>query len=289
MNEMIVKEFEGKKVRTHLDENGIAWFSSQDIMDVLGLKYKNSAMKRIYDAERGSFRSSTPGGIQDISAVNESGMYKLIIRSDKPNAQKMIDWITSEVLPSIRKTGSYSIEKELSPLDILENHVRQMRALEAKNVQMAKQITVVDNKVDKMGTTLNQLMMHRKGTDPVPRGTMPVKRIRQMYFKGVSTEIISEFLTEKDHPKTPYTYVGPNGTDHSSFSWQEDGLADLYKELIVTSSYIKATPQKLMFSNPLLANNFGFKIEELSPDGYRLIISRIELEEKRFFKPISTM
>lgn len=143
--EIVENKFEGLQVRTHIDEHGRAWFATQDILDILGLKYKTSAMKRLAKSEVGSIQSVTPGGIQNISAVSEPGMYKLIIRSDKPNAQRFIDWITNDVLPSIRKTGSYAIsQNELSPLDILENHVRQQRVLERANAELSAQIKVIE-------------------------------------------------------------------------------------------------------------------------------------------------
>lgn len=291
MNEMMIKEFNGKQVRTHIDESGKVWFSTQDLVDILGIKYRNSAMKRISDAERGGFRCSTPGGIQEISAVNESGMYKLILRSDKPNADKLIQWVTEDVLPSIRKTGSYSIEKkQMTPAEQLlilaQRAVDTERAIVAANKEIKMietEVTRVDKRVDKIDTTMNQLLMHRKGNDPTPAGTIPTKRIRQRYFFGISDDVIREYLTEKNHPKVPYTYVGDNGSDHSSFAWVETGLKDLYEEMIVTSEYIKTTPHRITFTNPLISNNFCIKKADLPPKYKMMIDIKINNETMPMF------
>lgn len=145
MYEIMSKQFEGHDVRTALDENGQIWISTQDLLDILGIKYKNSAMKRIDSSEMGKIKSSTLGGIQEISAVSESGMYKLILRSDKPNAQKFTNFVTREVLPQIRKSGSFNPV----PLPVL-SPAKQLLAYAQRMADQEDQINHVVKEVERV-------------------------------------------------------------------------------------------------------------------------------------------
>lgn len=87
--------------------NGGPWFAAKDICDVLGLGNNRQAIARLDDDEKGVITSDTPGGKQNLQFVSESGLYNLIFQSRKPEARKFSKWVTSEVLPQIRKTGSY--------------------------------------------------------------------------------------------------------------------------------------------------------------------------------------
>lgn len=84
------------------------WFSAADVCDVLGIKNHRESLRHLDDDEKGVISNDTLGGQQKISVVNESGLYALVLRSRKPEARKFAKWVTSEVLPAIRKTGSYS-------------------------------------------------------------------------------------------------------------------------------------------------------------------------------------
>lgn len=102
------------------ERNGEAWFIAKDICEVLGYSNPRKAVADHVDEEdKGVTICDTPGGKQELTIINESGLYSLILRSNKPEAKKFKRWITSEVLPAIRKTGMYLsdyalIEKRLS-------------------------------------------------------------------------------------------------------------------------------------------------------------------------------
>ena len=99
-------------VRVFTDENGEPWFVAADVCRVLDIKNPSDTInKRLDSDERGIEIIYTPSGDQEMLVVNESGLYNLIFRSTKPEAKKFRKWVTEEVLPSIRKTGSYSITK----------------------------------------------------------------------------------------------------------------------------------------------------------------------------------
>ena len=98
-------------VRAFADENGEPWFVAADVAKVIDVQNIRRNLESLDDDEKGVYNLYTLGGNQNLTTVNESGLYALIIRSHKPEAKAFRKWITSEVIPSIRKTGSYSITK----------------------------------------------------------------------------------------------------------------------------------------------------------------------------------
>lgn len=86
---------------------GEPWFVAKDVCDILGLTNSRKATAGLDDEEKGVTISDTPGGQQSLTIINESGLYSLIMQSRKPEAKAFKKWVTSEVLPSIRKYGYY--------------------------------------------------------------------------------------------------------------------------------------------------------------------------------------
>lgn len=89
--------------------NNEPWFVAKDVCDALGIENNRNATARLDEDERGTSIVRTPSGEQTMTTVNESGLYNLIFQSRKPEAKKFRKWVTSEVLPSIRKTGRYEV------------------------------------------------------------------------------------------------------------------------------------------------------------------------------------
>lgn len=100
------------EIRT-LSIDGEPWFAGKDVCERLGYKDTAKAIAAHVDAEdKGVGKSPTPGGIQEITIINESGLYSLILSSKLPKAKAFKRWITSEVIPAIRKTGGYRVNTE---------------------------------------------------------------------------------------------------------------------------------------------------------------------------------
>lgn len=91
---------------------GEPWFVLKDICDALGIANQGNVSARLEDDEKGIHLADTLGGKQEVTIINESGLYSVILRSDKPEAKRFKKWVTSEVLPAIRKTGRYSVSME---------------------------------------------------------------------------------------------------------------------------------------------------------------------------------
>lgn len=98
-----------------IDLAGEPWWVLADVCRVLKITNHKNVAARLDEDEKGVHQMDTPGGTQNMTVINESGLYKVILRSDKPEAKAFSRWVTHEVLPTIRKTGSYGVtitEKE---------------------------------------------------------------------------------------------------------------------------------------------------------------------------------
>ena len=110
MNELqVFKNEEFGEVRS-LKIGDEPWFVGKDVADILGYTNSRKAISdHVDDEDKGVTKCDTLGGKQDLTIINESGLYSLILSSKLPTAKKFKRWVTSEVLPAIRKTGGYQI------------------------------------------------------------------------------------------------------------------------------------------------------------------------------------
>lgn len=137
MNKLkIFKNEEFGEVRS-LSVDSDPWFVGKDVARALGYgegKSLNNAIARHVDEEdKGVTEMVTPGGKQNVIIINESGLYSLVLSSKLPTAKKFKRWVTSEVLPAIRKTGQYQVPT--NPMDILK---LTYEALNQTNENVAK-------------------------------------------------------------------------------------------------------------------------------------------------------
>lgn len=120
MNKVTIYRYdENKPVRT-LNLNGEPWFVLRDVCEVLGLGNSRMVADRLDEDEKGVSQIDTLGGVQNATIISESGLYNVILRSDKPEAKPFRKWVTAVVLPSIRKNGGYIAgQEELSPQELM--------------------------------------------------------------------------------------------------------------------------------------------------------------------------
>ena len=109
--------------------NGEPWFVGKDIAAALGYKESAKAIREhIDDEDKGVSVLDTPGGKQKTVIINESGMYSLILSSKLEGAKRFKRWVTSEILPSIRKTGAYATDSAAAEYKARELRIREMNA-----------------------------------------------------------------------------------------------------------------------------------------------------------------
>ena len=131
--------YDDAPVRT-VTVDGEPWFVAADVCAVLGIANVGNALARLDDDEKDSIRltDGTPGNPNRV-IVSEAGLYDLIIRSDKPEAKRFRRWVTHEVLPSIRRTGSYAVPAvELDELEVARRYVLALEAKKAIEAELAE-------------------------------------------------------------------------------------------------------------------------------------------------------
>lgn len=141
-------------IRVFPDESGEPWFIARDVCSALELD--NTATRRLDPDEKGLTKVQTPGGVQSMATINESGLYTLMVRSNKESVKPFRKWVTSEVLPAIRKTGGYMVASpDETPeqlmaraLKVADDTIRRVReqnkVLEAENETMRPKALFAD-------------------------------------------------------------------------------------------------------------------------------------------------
>lgn len=174
----------GHEVRT-LIRDGEPWFVTADVTEFLGFSRSRDAARMVDDEDKGAHFVRTPGGLQQVGIVNESGLYTLILRSNRTEAKRFKRWVTSEVLPAIRRSGRYEVVPQhqipQSFAEALELAASQAREIEQQRARLdwaEPRAAYVDRHVD-------------GGHDATTVGTF-AKQI------GVQEKRLREWLIERD-------------------------------------------------------------------------------------------
>jgi prophage antirepressor-like protein len=107
--ELMIRQFKNQNIRLFQDNQGGTWFCLKDVCDTLDIKNSRHVLSRIQSKDVATNDTPTDGGVQALTYVSEAGLWDAILDSRKPIAKEFRYWVVSEVLPSIRKTGTYSV------------------------------------------------------------------------------------------------------------------------------------------------------------------------------------
>lgn len=178
-------------IRT-VEMNGTPYFVGKDVAEVLGYSNPQKAIRdHVDDEDRGVNEMDTPGGKQNIAVINESGLYSLILSSKLPKAKEFKRWVTSEVLPAIRKYKVYALEELMNDPDFviraftaLKEEKEKNRSLETAVKVQRQQIAELKPKADYMDTILKN------------KSLMTITQIAKDY--GMSGKKMNKLLHELD-------------------------------------------------------------------------------------------
>ena len=144
MNDITIFNHLGNNIRVMTDNQGEPLFVLKDVCNALGITNTRNVSARLDEDMKGVRPVDTLGGTQQLTVINEVGLYEVIIRSDKPDATQFRRWVTSEVLPSIRKHGMYAtpatIEDMLANPDIMINALMRLKEERAARAQAEAEI-----------------------------------------------------------------------------------------------------------------------------------------------------
>ena len=121
------------------------WFVAKDVSEVLNIDV--SQTRRLTDKQKGLHSIQTLGGPQHMTIINEAGLYKLIFTSRKPDAEKFTDWVTEEVLPSVRKHGAYMtddvLERTINDPDYMIGLLTALKDEKLKRVEAERTVNIL--------------------------------------------------------------------------------------------------------------------------------------------------
>ena len=173
-NEIQVFTFETNEIRTMMIDNE-PWFVAKDVAEILGYSLAEQMTRRLDHNEKTTttFRGSGSNYQTNITIINESGLYKAILRSNKPEAKVFQTWVTSEVLPAIRKHGGYMIAKEgesveevtLRALTIATEAIKRLSAKIEADKPLVEFATQVSDASDCMDMNTFAKIIHNKCND----------------------------------------------------------------------------------------------------------------------------
>lgn len=151
MSNLQIFNFEGNEVRTAFIENE-PHFIGKDVAKVLGYSNSRDALKRhVFLKNKGVVKHDSLGGSQNLTAINEAGLYQLIFKSKLESAERFQDWVTSEVLPSVRKHGAYmtndTIEKAITDPDFLIKLATNLKEEKTKRIEAEQRLEIQKPKV----------------------------------------------------------------------------------------------------------------------------------------------
>lgn len=211
MNELQVFTYSGNEVRT-VQKDGEPWFVLKDVCDILSLTDTNKISTRLDQDELTRIKFVSGGQSREMLCINESGLYNVILRSDKPEAKPFRKWVTSEVLPSIRRTGGYIAGQEnLTPEELM-----------AKALMVAQK-TLAEREARIADLTVQNQIMKPKASyfdELVERGTLTNFRETAKQL-GIPPKRFVAFLMEKK-----YVYRDKRGK-LLPYEAKNDGLFEL--------------------------------------------------------------
>lgn len=190
MNEMKIFNFEDNEVRTQTI-NGEPWFVGKDVADILGYSNPAKAIRdHVDDEDKGQNDTFTPGGMQIMTIVNESGLYSLVFKSQLPSAKRFKRWVTSEVLPTIRKTGSYQIPAD--PMDALrlmfqatEHTQEKVNQVDARVIHLEQNVKLDPGEYTYIGKSISR-KVYQIGKE---RAYSMNREQKEELFKAINKEI----------------------------------------------------------------------------------------------------
>lgn len=153
MSALEVFQYGDHPVRT-VTIDGEPWFVASDVSSILGYRMASDMTRRLDDDEKGTRSVRTPGGEQSVAVISEPGLYTSILASRVHLAKNFKRWVTHEVLPAIRRTGSYSVRIPGTYAEALEAAAAEARradALEARVAEDAPKVAAYDALIDADG------------------------------------------------------------------------------------------------------------------------------------------
>lgn len=231
-------------------KDGQVWFVGKDVAEVLNYSNPNGAVStHVDDEDKGVAKHDTPGGRQNMTIINESGMYSLVLSSKMPKAKDFKRWVTSEVLPSIRKHGMYAEDELLENPDLLIKVATQLKEEKLKR----KRLEAENNKKEQI---IGELQPKADYTDEILKsnGLVTITQIAKDY--GMSGQAMNQLLHDLNvQYKQSGQWLLYSHYQHQGFTKSETYKYDRSDGTTGTKLLTKWTQKGRLFLYKLLKEN----------------------------------
>ena len=225
--------------------NGEPFFVGKDVAEIFGYANPQKAVRDHVDGDdKGVNEMDTPGGVQTVMFINESGLYSLILSSKLPAAKRFKRWVTSEVLPAIRRHGLYAVDDMLNNPDALIEALQaykaermQRMALEAENAVQKQQLIEMQPKASYYDVVLNSPDLVSITEISKDYGWSAQKMNEYLHRQGIQFKqggriwILYQKYAEKGYTSTKtHTYPATDGSIHTKVHtyWTQKGRLFIY-------------------------------------------------------------
>ncbi|MED1950471.1 phage antirepressor KilAC domain-containing protein [Brevibacillus centrosporus] len=183
-----VFSFQEKQVRVVMRE-GEPWFVARDVCEVLDIANYRNATAKLSTSMKGVQIMDTPGGKQEVTVLNEAGVYKIVFTSNKPEAEKFSDWVAIDVLPAIRKHGMYAKDELLDNPDLLIQVATKLKEERQARLVAETRALVLEQRVAEYEPKITYLDQILQSKD-----TVTITQIAKDY--GMSGQKLNQILNE---------------------------------------------------------------------------------------------
>lgn len=243
----IFKNAEFGSIRT-LTINGEPYFVGRDVAEILGYSNSKKALADHVDEEdKGVMKCDPLGGTQEMTVINESGLYSLILGSKLPKARRFKCWVTSEVLPTIRRHGVYAVDEILANPDMLIEALLQLKAEREINQALKETVAVQNQQIVEIKPKASYYDVVLNCKDLVAISVIAkdygwsANRMNQyLHQKGVQYKqgnkiwLLYQKYAEMGYTNTKtHSYPGNDGTMHTAIHtyWTQQGRLFIYELL----------------------------------------------------------
>lgn len=225
--------------------NGEPYFVGKDVAAILGYSDTAKAIRvHVDDEDKGVDEMDTPGGKQNIILINESGLYSLILSSKLPTSKRFKRWVTSEVLPTIRRHGVYAIDEVLNDPDTLISALTALKAERENNRRLNEKVAFQTQQIAELQPKASYYDLVLSCCDALPisiiakdYGWSAKKMNRFLHEQGVQYKLGETWLLYAKYAEMGYTksetftYPGNDETMHSKVGtkWTQAGRLFIYE------------------------------------------------------------
>ena len=181
MNE-ITRMYQNHPVRI-VERDGETWFVAKDVSDILGYSASEAMTRRLDKDEKGTTICRTPSGDQEMLIISEAGLYQAILGSKKKEAKDFTRWVTHDVLPSIRRTGSYTVPQ--NPEQITDKNLQHI----AEILKSAAEIAKENSALSERNSYLSQFAPTSDYGDPNRDGNPRYQKRRGYYVANRGADV----------------------------------------------------------------------------------------------------